>query len=259
MSKSNLYILVFLLLLSIIGLWWYGPIPQDQAYHSFADQRTLLGIPNFWNVISNVPYFFLGIWGLKVSLKNWALRPDLVTKWLPIALCAGIFLAFFGSAYYHWAPDNFTLAWDRLPMTFMFMPIFALIIYDFIGEKWGKIAFYIFMPLGIFSILYWQYTESIEQGDLRVYAFVQFAPLIIGPIILWLSEKKRSYLKYILYMIGWYVLTKLSEHFDFEIYNAIGFWSGHTIKHLLGAVTLFYSVKLIAAWELEGLEIAGNK
>src|SRR4029077_315822 len=28
------------------------PIPQDPSYHQFADQRTLLGIPNFWNVIS---------------------------------------------------------------------------------------------------------------------------------------------------------------------------------------------------------------
>jgi hypothetical protein len=31
------------------------PISQDQSYHQFADQRTILGIPNFWNVVSNFP------------------------------------------------------------------------------------------------------------------------------------------------------------------------------------------------------------
>src|SRR5215469_14244357 len=39
-------------------------IPQPQSYHSFADQRTILDIPNFWNVASNVPFAIVGWWGL---------------------------------------------------------------------------------------------------------------------------------------------------------------------------------------------------
>ena len=31
---------------SLIGLLLLPPISQDQSYHDFADQRTLLGIPN---------------------------------------------------------------------------------------------------------------------------------------------------------------------------------------------------------------------
>ena len=27
------------------------PMTQDESYHQFADQRTILGIPNFWNVV----------------------------------------------------------------------------------------------------------------------------------------------------------------------------------------------------------------
>jgi hypothetical protein len=40
------------------------PIPQDPSYHQFADQRTLLGIPNFWNVVSNLPFVLVGAIGL---------------------------------------------------------------------------------------------------------------------------------------------------------------------------------------------------
>jgi hypothetical protein len=91
---------------------------------------------------------------------------------MPLVLCLGIFFASFGSAYYHLAPDNGTLFWDRLPMTFMFMPLFAILIYDFIGRKVGEISFYILTILGIISVTYWDYTESIGQGDLRIYVFV---------------------------------------------------------------------------------------
>ena len=36
------------------------PIPQDQSYHAFADDRTMVGIPNFLNVISNLPFLVVG-------------------------------------------------------------------------------------------------------------------------------------------------------------------------------------------------------
>ena len=166
-----------------------------------------------------------------------------------MVLSFGILLASLGSGYYHWAPDNHTLVWDRLPMTLMFMPIFSLIVYDFVGKDIGKIAFWISVPLGIFSIFYWQYTESIGQGDLRIYAFVQFFPMLIAPFILWLYPKKVPYIKYVVFLLGWYIVAKLCEHFDKEIYAFLGFWSGHTLKHLFSAVSLVYVLKLSNAWE----------
>jgi hypothetical protein len=50
-SAKPIYPLLALLGLmgvSLAGLLLLPPIPQDQTYHQFADQRTLLGIPNFW-------------------------------------------------------------------------------------------------------------------------------------------------------------------------------------------------------------------
>jgi hypothetical protein len=56
-AKQNLPVLVFsgLMAASLAGLSLLPPIPQDQSYHLFADCRTVAGIPNFWNVVSNIP------------------------------------------------------------------------------------------------------------------------------------------------------------------------------------------------------------
>jgi hypothetical protein len=93
------------------------PIAQDETYHLFADGRALCGIPNFWNVVSNLPFAIVGALGL------WKLRTA-----LDRALFTGILLTFFGSAYYHLAPSDGRLIWDRLPMTIVFMSLLACVI-----------------------------------------------------------------------------------------------------------------------------------
>src|SRR5258708_23386311 len=65
-AKQNLPVVgVFfgLLAASLGGLVLLPPIPQDQSYHQFADQRTIFGIPNFWNVVSNLPFLVAGAAG----------------------------------------------------------------------------------------------------------------------------------------------------------------------------------------------------
>ena len=42
-----------LMIISLVALLPLPPLLQDQTYHHFADQRELLGIPNFWNVVSD--------------------------------------------------------------------------------------------------------------------------------------------------------------------------------------------------------------
>ncbi|NNF35767.1 MAG: alkaline phytoceramidase [Saprospiraceae bacterium] len=244
------YIILILILASIFAIMAImAPIPQDPEYHNFADQRTIMGIPNFWDVMSNLPMLFIGIIGLKYSIKTYTLRKDFVTRMLPVILSLGIFCAPFGSAYYHWSPDNFTLMWDRLPMTLMFMPILVLLTYDFMDSKIGTYAFYVLIPLGIFSVLYWHYTELSGRGDLRLYAAVQFGTMLLAPIMILLFYKKTSYINWIWYILGWYILAKIAEYYDPQIYDITGFWSGHTIKHLLGAISLIYVIRLIKVWD----------
>jgi len=71
-TKPNLPVLAFfsLMAISLGGLLLLPPIPQDQSYHEFADQRTILGVPNFWNVVSNLPFLAVGAAGLRRFRDN---------------------------------------------------------------------------------------------------------------------------------------------------------------------------------------------
>ena len=252
--SSPHYVLLALLLISCAGLALLDPIAQPPVYHDYGDQRTLLGIPYFWNVMSNLPMLFIGIYGLRQCALNGSRRPAGVARWIPLVLSGGIFITCFGSAYYHWAPSNDTLLWDRLPMTLMFMSLFALLMYDYLDPKAGTLTFWLALPLGIASVLYWHFTEAAGQGDLRPYALVQFFPIVAALAMMLFFPGKVPYVRYMLLLIGWYAVAKCCEHFDKAIYQTLGFWSGHTLKHLFGAVGLAYVMKLVDGWWPEKIE-----
>ena len=100
-------VLYGLMFISLIALLPLPPLLQNQDYHQFADQRELFGIPNFWNVVSNLPFIAIGAAGLLRFHHNA----------ISLVLFTGIFLTGFGSSYYHLDPNDSTLFWDRLPMT----------------------------------------------------------------------------------------------------------------------------------------------
>lgn len=241
-------VLLILLVIAITGLGLLQPIAQNPAYHNYADSRTFWGIPYFWNVVSNLPMLFIGLYGLRQCIRYWSRRSAGVVRWIPVVLSAGIFITCFGSAYYHWAPSNETLLWDRLPMTLMFMSLLALLAHDYLGYRTGVAAFWVAVPLGIVSVLYWYFTETAGHGDLRPYALVQFFPILVAPVLILSFPGKVPYVRYFLLVLGWYILAKVCEHYDKPIYDALGFWSGHTLKHLLSAVGLIYVMKLLDGW-----------
>src|SRR5262249_33989624 len=168
-EKRPLVALLGLMAAALAILPLLPPIPQDPSYHQFADQRTLLGIPNFWNVISNLPFVVVGAIGL------WQFGRDRAT----LVLFLGIFLTGFGSAYYHWNPNNDTLFWDRLPMALSFMAIFAVAVEERVSARAGAILLWPLVALAVFSLLLWRWTD-----DLRLYGWVQFFPCIALPLFI---------------------------------------------------------------------------
>ena len=162
---------------SLAALLLLPPILQDQSYHRFADERTLFGIPNFWNVVSNVPFIAVGAVGLRQFYRNPA----------ALALFLGIFLTGFGSSYYHWNPNNDTLFWDRLPMTLCFMAILAIIVGERVNARFGAALLWPLLATGIFSLLLWRWT-----GDLRLYGWVQFFPVFVVPLLLLLFPPRYT-------------------------------------------------------------------
>ena len=211
------------------------PIHQDPAYHCFADGRDWLGIPNAWNVLSNLPFVIVGL----VALQ-WLAHQTVPHRKMWTVFFIGIALTGFGSAYYHWNPNNDTLVWDRLPMTVSFMSFFAALVAERLSERTGKWLFVPLVALGIGSVDYWHVT-----GDLRLYALVQFGPpLLIAGM---LATRPAKYLRTcdVVIVLGWFVAAKVLEQADAWVYSASGVVSGHALKHFAAATA--------GAWVLRAL------
>ncbi len=250
--RQRISILIGLLIAGLAGLFFLDPIAQDPAYHLFADTRTILGIPNFSDVLSNVGLGIVGVLGVVTVMgprgKVIFHQPSDARPYL--FFFAGVALISLGSAYYHWAPSNFGLLWDRLPMAVAFMAFCAAIIADRIdadaGNGW---LLALLIGLGILSLVYWYWTESQGRGDLRLYGLVQFYPMVAMPIACALFPAHRyTGGRYIFGVIALYGLAKVFEWFDGEIFEILGGTaSGHTLKHLVAAVAIFFVLRMLTA------------
>lgn len=212
-------------------------IPQDPGYHEFSDTRRLLGIANFWNVASNLPFLVIGAAGL------WYLRrhsAEVCVAGIETAyrvFFAGILLTAFGSAYYHLAPVNETLVWDRLPMTIGFSALITIIVAEFISPRVARRMLLPLLIAGFASVEYWAWTEARGVGDLRPYAIVQFLPMLLIPVILLSHRPALGKTSYYWWMLLYYALAKAFEYFDSTIFDLGFLISGHSIKHVTAAMT----------------------
>jgi len=212
------------------------PIAQDPAYYLFADGRTLLAIPNFWNVVSNLPFAVVGIWGLHAVLNIDRAHARFELRNTYLVFFVGVFLTAFGSSYFHLVPADGSLFWDRLPMTVGFAGLFAAVIGEYGSTATAKRWLPIFLVIGVSSVVYWQWTESLGRGDLRPYAIVQFLPLLVVPAILLMSKRENDIGPYLWLMIAFYVVAKLLEFFDVAVFDGIKVLSGHSLKHVVAAL-----------------------
>ncbi|WP_198649925.1 ceramidase domain-containing protein [Zobellella maritima] len=223
------YLLLWLWVLGSLALVLsLGPLAQNQAYHEFADQRTLWGLPHALNILSNLPLLVVGCAGLLFVRRD---RTE-ATRAAWQALFAGLVLVSAGSAYYHWQPSNETLLWDRLPMTIGFMGLFIALLGEYLRPGLARLLVPALLT-GLASVFYWYWFD-----DLRPYIWVQFMPLLSIPLLMMLFDSRYSHGRWLLVALAWYGLAKLAEVYDLAIYQATdALISGHTLKHLLAAAS----------------------
>src|SRR5882724_2916305 len=139
------------------------------SYHHFADQRVWLSIPHFSDVASNIAFLIAGLWGLAFLSRKSSLAQfiDARERWPYAFVFLGLVLTAFGSAYYHLAPDNARLVWDRLPMTIVFMSLVAALITERIDVRFGLWLLPVLIAIGVGSVLEWHLSEQRGSGDLR--------------------------------------------------------------------------------------------
>jgi len=239
------------------------PIPQSQSYHNFADKRIFLCschgtsegfflppgtnrnrnngfiIPNFGDVVSNFVIFVGGVFGLALMYFNRAevVDEDPIRTWqlkvcLPIFFSSTVAISA-GSTYYHWSPSNNSLVWDRLPMTLAFVSIFCFMLEEYIPTVGiGQSLLHPFLGIGVFSVLYWSWTD-----DLRLYALVQFLPLVMIAALLACYQSRHGGTVQQTFGLVCYAIAKVCEERDYEIYS----WtnriiSGHSLKHVFAGL-----------------------
>ncbi len=213
-----------------VGLAWYGPIPQFENYHDFADHRSWMGIPNAADVLSNLGFAAVGWYGLSLVLHTRhkraldAIRPGYGLFFFALVLTA------FGSGWYHVLPDNARLVWDRLPVALACAGILSAVWREALGD--GGWVDKLWAIVAVVSVMWWWYTDNNMTGDLRPYLYVQFMPLLLIPLLQWQNKAPTRERLYFAAAIGFYVLAKVSELLDHQIFQSIAYLSGHTIKHL---------------------------
>jgi hypothetical protein len=225
----------------ILGLSWTPPIPQPESYHAFADRRALFGVPNFADVVSSFAFVLVGAMGLLA--RNRIVAGEARRAYL--VLFAAILLTGVGSAYYHLAPDNARLVWDRLPMAIGFMAFLSAMLSERVSFKLGSILFVPLVLTGIAGVVYWYVSELGARGDLRPYIFVQLYPLLAAPLLIALCPARYTRTGDLFGVAALYGLAKLCELYDKDIFELGRVLSGHTLKHLIAAFALVLLLRML--------------
>lgn len=221
-----------------------GPAPMPLAYHNFADKRAMFGVANGFDVLSNAPFFIVGVLGLFFALRRESgLNPQ--QRWCYGAVFAGLALTCFGSAYYHLAPDNARLVYDRLPMTLGMAGFIGVLLTD----RFGRIGIQLLPVLavaGAATVLQWDMSERQGHGDVRWYALYQGLAFIIGVGLLILFPSPRESAGAFAIAVAGNIAAKLFELLDKPIFALGGIVSGHTLKHLSAGLAFIPLVVMLA-------------
>jgi len=218
---------------------------QDQAYHRFADGRVFFGIENTSDTLSSIGFLIVGMLGLAFLWReraggrsqSFVVFEEMHAYW---ALFSAVALTGIGSAYYHLAPDDARLMWDRLPMSFGFTALLAATVAERIRLTLGLRLLVPLLLLGGGSVVYWRWT-----GNLLPYAAVQYGSIavILAIVILFRSRYTRG--RDIFSVLVIYAVAKAAEALDAQIYAFGQVVSGHTLKHLLAAAAVWWLLRML--------------
>ena len=228
-----------LVLGSLAVIMTRDPIAQSLAYHRFADRRGWLGVPNFADVASNVPFLIVGVLGAWRCMKMEALP----TRRAWVCFFVGVALVSWGSAHYHWSPNHQSLIWDRMPMTVGFMGLFVALLAEYLSPRLLPWTLIPAVLLGLMSVVVWSVTD-----DLRLYLWVQVAPMLTIPVLMVLFEARYTHSALLLVALGFYIAAKGAELGDAATFALTDGWlGGHAIKHLLAAMAPYVLLRMLEA------------
>jgi hypothetical protein len=250
-SRSTTFVIAFTLV-TVAAAFLLPPMPQPLDYHDFADQRGAFGVHNFLDVVSNVAFLLAGLAGLFVVFSGRARFEFPAERWPYAVFFAGVLMTAAGSAWYHLAPDNETLFWDRLPMTIAFMGLIASQVVERISVRAGLVLLGPMLLLGMASVVYWIATERAGAGNVLPYALLQGYAVVVLLMMAALLPSRYTRANDLYFIFGWYVLAKLLEFFDGQVLAYSHLVSGHSLKHVAAAVAAVVVCRMLMQRTLAG-------
>jgi len=237
----------------VVAAAFLPPLREPQAFRTYADGRTYAGIPNFLNVVSNLAFLVVGAWGLYLLAAGRAARNAFaqpVEKWPYATLFLGVALTSIGSAYYHLAPDAARLVWDRLPMTFAFTSLAAAAIVERISVSAGVRMLVPLLAMGVASVAYWRWSVVYSSENLWPYALVQYGSIAAVVAIAMRFPSRYTRGRDVYAAAAFYAAAKAAETLDAQIYALGQIVSGHTLKHLLAALAIYWLLRMLRLREI---------
>jgi hypothetical protein len=209
------------------------PIPH------YVDSRSWLGIPNAADVLSNLAFLAMAVWGSeRLHRRNDA---PVGTSWLFV----GLILTCIGSGFYHLDPDMpQRLIADRLGMSVAFAGFLGIAASERISLRAGEAVLVLMMIAG-------PLTAWVARENLTPWAVVQYGGMVLA-VGLALTKPRPGALGVPLGgVIVFYVLAKLFELGDATVFALTGHLvSGHTLKHLAAALAAWPVIQALGSTEV---------
>jgi hypothetical protein len=234
--KTRDLLLVGLTLLAVALALFLPAVPQPSAYHDFADKREAYGIENFLDVASNLAFALAGGIGLWLVLRPRTCFASPAERLPYLVFCIGVLMTAAGSCYYHLKPNNETLFWDRLPMTIAFMSLISAQIVDRVNVRAGLLALGPMLLVGVGTVVYWIVTERQGRGNVMPYVVLQAYAVFVLLKLAAMHPSRYTHGHAIYAVFAGYLLAKVFEHYDRQIFELTGMVSGHTLKHVIAGL-----------------------
>jgi hypothetical protein len=221
------------------------PLAQPLAYHDFADQRGMAGLPNVLDVGSNRAFILVAVLGLEYLRST----PDVFRYPFERIPYLVFFLALaaigVGSIYYHLAPDNARLFWDRLLMSLGIAAFVSIVI----AERWHAwVGLRLLAPLaitGASTVVWWRLSGSLGSENLVPYLVFQGWAILTALLFLAGVQGRYRHGAYPALAVLLYGAALVAEQLDQAIFAMGGLLSGHTLKHLLAALAVYQLLRML--------------
>jgi hypothetical protein len=209
-----------------LGLNAHGHTHLYAHGHPFVDARTLWGIANAMDVLSNLAFLPLGLWGLHALYR--APAAHTATRQSATVFFVGLILTCFASSYYHLAPSPWGLAIDRAGMAVAFAGVLGLVSAERVSLRAAPWVWGVVLAVAMPSIML-----NYATGIIAPWAVVQFGGMAV---VLWAARQAPVAgglgIRWGV-LVAIYVVAKLCELGDEAVFHATqGIVSGHSLKHL---------------------------